>query len=155
MDAHRRTLFALGSTLGLAAIGFKAHAQDDVASSRSSLAGRKFSLQGDVLPFPGDTIICHIAQFTQLSKDLIALRDSLKALPHATTKFRYLPPSSYHMTVFECDSIGRRKPGIWFEDLPLDASRKLVEEYLVARLKDFDLDAQLPIRMRVDLTSQP
>lgn len=115
----------------------------------SILSGNKFAADGRPLYFPGCTIICHVALFTPLSKLLIGIRDEFKRQPYAH-KLAFLPPSSYHMTVFEGDSPGRRKPLGWFQGVALNASRADVARHVAERLRAFDLDCQLPLKLRVN-----
>lgn len=61
--------------------------------------GGKFDHQGRVLPWPGNTIICHIDQESAAFAALVALQNQIKQSKFAEN-FTFLPPPSFHMTVF-------------------------------------------------------
>ena len=63
-------------------------------------SGGKFTPDGAVLPFPGNTIICHIDRASTAFSALVALQDALKSSRFAQ-HFAFLPPESLHMTVFQ------------------------------------------------------
>lgn len=116
--------------------------------------GRKFTTDGAVRGFAGNTIICHLPQQGPDSAAFNTLLDIYRTaadypfLSQATL----LPPSSYHMTVFGgANDQGRGKAGQWPEgmaaDLPLEACHRLMAE----RLKGFRSGLTLPVRMKVDL----
>jgi hypothetical protein len=62
-------------------------------------AGGKFGVAGEALPFPGNTIICHIDPGSVAFAALCELQDALMALPSAR-HFTFLPKPSFHMTIF-------------------------------------------------------
>jgi hypothetical protein len=111
--------------------------------------GKKFGFDGRAQRFPGNTIICHL---NQPGRQLDALQQVYADL-HAKIgdeQMTWLPPSSYHMTVFDGALNARRLPGAWPHGLPLDASIDECNEYLANRLRHFDLDFAPPIRMVPD-----
>lgn len=61
--------------------------------------GGKFAFDGHVLAFPGNTFICHIDPASKAYATLCALQDVIRSGP-AGDYFTYLPPLSFHMTVF-------------------------------------------------------
>ena len=61
--------------------------------------GGKFNLEGEVLPYPGNTFICHIDPDSAFYQSLVNLQDAIRALPHADC-MAFLPQPSFHMTVF-------------------------------------------------------
>lgn len=61
--------------------------------------GGKFDHKGRVLPWPGNTIICHIDQESAAFAALVALQNQIKQSKFAEN-FTFLPPPSFHMTVF-------------------------------------------------------
>jgi hypothetical protein len=61
--------------------------------------GGKFASDGRVLPFPGNTFLCHIDQQSQFYAALCAVQDALRKLPQAD-HFTFLPKPSFHMTIF-------------------------------------------------------
>jgi hypothetical protein len=108
----------------------------------------KFDKDGNVQPFPGNTIVCHLAQSSALYASLLGLYEKLRAsrLSHL---YALLPPPSWHMTVFEgvCDQV--RKPGYWPSDVPSDAPLADCTAHFAARLAAFDLRCDPPYRMCV------
>jgi hypothetical protein len=113
---------------------------------------RKFSAEGKVLPFAGNTILCHVPQqgdgFDRFDRLLTIYRE----LPdHAfSRKLAILPTSSYHMTVLDgANQDNRRKPS-WPTLFPRDASLESCSKALIERLRDFRLHCELPLRMIVD-----
>jgi hypothetical protein len=62
--------------------------------------GGKFDHNGQVLAWPGNTIICHVDSSTPEHKTLTRIQKQLKAGPHANA-FAFLPPDSFHMTIMD------------------------------------------------------
>lgn len=62
--------------------------------------GGKFTKNGDVLAFPGNTFVCHVMPDTPSHHAIVRLQEALKTAPFAKY-FSFLPPSSFHMTVFQ------------------------------------------------------
>lgn len=62
-------------------------------------AGGKFDPDGNVLPFPGNTFLCHLDRTSTAYQAVAELRDALLSLPSAGY-FTFLPAPSLHMTVF-------------------------------------------------------
>jgi hypothetical protein len=67
---------------------------------RPGAIGTKFSPDGAVLRDPGCTLICHIDQDSYVHAALVRAQEALKAGPFARD-FTYLPPASFHMTIFD------------------------------------------------------
>lgn len=59
----------------------------------------KFTVDGDVLPFPGNTFLCHIDPKSDAYDALCRIQDTLMSGPHAS-HFAFLPKPSFHMTIF-------------------------------------------------------
>ncbi|MGO6747745.1 DUF1868 domain-containing protein [Rhizobium ruizarguesonis] len=110
--------------------------------------GQKFDVDGAVRPFAGNTIICHLNETSPLQEPLKALYAELETSGLASL-YTLLPPSSWHMTVFEgiCDQV--RKPEYWPLELSLDASLTECNAFFENRLNDFDCDFSAPIRMSI------
>ncbi len=79
--------------------------------------------------FPGNTVICHIPQDSATFQLLLRVRREAEAQPWGK-KYSFLPPSSYHMTVFDgvCDQM--RVSANWTSKLPLDAPLEQVDDLL-------------------------
>ncbi|KAH0489691.1 hypothetical protein TgHK011_010109 [Trichoderma gracile] len=119
-----------------------------IHSGNAQWAGEKFDTNGNVLPFPGNTIISHLPQDSHLYKALLPIHEKLQQ-SRFTKSYALLPPTSWHMTIFEgvCDQ--RRKPGIWPNDLPLDAPLQRCHDLFHEKLSDFDLRIKPPLKMAV------
>lgn len=79
----------------------------------------KFDSAGNALPYPGNTIICSVPSGTPCHAALIQLQRGLEASPSAAA-FAFLPPGSFHMTLFRGVNHRRRLAEEWPRDLPLD-----------------------------------
>lgn len=110
--------------------------------------GLKFYRDGTVRCFPGNTIICHVPRPGTLWNALIAVRDQLSD-GDDTGHLTFLPPESYHMTVFEGATDHARTTGFWPADLPPDLPIGICTRYLGRKLTRFDLACELPLRMSV------
>lgn len=119
--------------------------------------GRKFSIDGRVLPFAGNTVICHLPQQGEHSAAFDAMLDIYREVPahRFARKIALLPPSSYHMTVFGGANDRPRTRDSWPADLPLDMPIAECSRLLAERLKGANLHLALPIRMRIDLDQHP
>ncbi|WP_349970084.1 DUF1868 domain-containing protein [Pseudomonas caspiana] len=110
---------------------------------------RKFLENGKARPFAGNTIISQIPLRTPINEALTVVRNTI-----ATYDFSHclslLPPSSYHMTVFEGVIDEKRKAPFWPSDVPPDASIQACTQHFIARLKDFFIDKNFQIRMQID-----
>ncbi|KAH6608181.1 hypothetical protein Trco_004494 [Trichoderma cornu-damae] len=126
----------------------KTNAPGSVHAETARWTGKKFNGKGQVLPFPGNTIICHLPLVSALHKALLPIHERLQS-SRFTEFYALLPPSSWHMTIFEgvCDQM--RKPGIWPKDLPLDAPLARCNDLFSDKLSKFDLGLQTPLRIAV------
>jgi len=106
--------------------------------------GGKFTPDGEVLPFPGNTVICHIDPKSDVHAALCEMQDEVRHSDFGAL-FTYLPPASLHMTVFQ--GISPDSP-VWPEGVPKGASRDEVTSVLKTRLAGHDL----PQRRRVRAT---
>lgn len=88
--------------------------------------GQKFSPEGQVIGYAGNTFLCHIPA-GPAHMALTAAAERLRAGPLAGA-FAFLPPSSYHMTVFEGVTDRDRTNGRWPDwidpSAPVDATTK-------------------------------
>jgi hypothetical protein len=97
-------------------------------------AGAKFTPQGHVLPWRGNTIICHINRDSPAHAALCDTQSALRDSPLAR-HFTYLPPASFHMTVFQGVSNGSD----WPEGVPPDATMEQADKALADRLEGIDV----------------
>jgi hypothetical protein len=80
----------------------------------------KFRRNGAVLPFPGLTVVCHIPPSSDTFAALVGIQEALKGQAFAE-HFTYLPPSSFHMTLFDVANETTRGTQAWPENVPADA----------------------------------
>lgn len=87
-----------------------------------SYVSRKFDASGAVLPFPGNTFICHVPPGSVAHGALTEASRALQAGSVAAA-FSFLPPSSFHMTVFEgvCDADRNGDADRWPSGIRRDA----------------------------------
>lgn len=109
---------------------------------------QKFDAHGNVLRFPGNTLICHLPLFTPVSDALTAVRDRIKAGPCADA-LAMLPPESYHMTVFEGVNDQNRTRERRPAELPLNVTLAECTQHMSNKLRAFDLGCELPLRMKL------
>ncbi len=97
--------------------------------------GNKFYKDGSVRQFPGNTIICFADPDGQAYKDAEWVQNEILKEPYGH-KFAMLPPSSFHMTVFEllCDEV--REKSHWSFKLSLDASLIETDKFFIDAFKD-------------------
>jgi hypothetical protein len=76
------------------------------AESHTRAVGTKFHEDGQVRHFPGNTVVSHILENNQLFNEVIWAQSEIMRLPFSS-KYSFLPPHSFHMTVFEllCDQV--------------------------------------------------
>jgi len=119
--------------------------------------GRKFSADGRVLPFAGNTVICHLPQQGENAAIFDAMLDIYRDVPahRFSRKIALLPPSSYHMTIFGGANDRPRMRESWPADIPFDMPIDECNRMLADRLVRADLHVALPIRMRIDLDQHP
>lgn len=110
----------------------------------------KFDPDGNVQHFPGNTIISHLSPSSEpeLYNSMLALYDKLKN-SHLSHLYTLLPPSSWHMTVFDgvCDQV--REPSRWPNDLSIDASLQECTSLFGKKLSSFDLQCDPPYRLSI------
>lgn len=107
--------------------------------------GQKFTPEGKVMPFAGNTFLCHIPQ-GPAHEALTATAAHLRAAA-PTGAYAYLPPASYHMTVFEGVTDRDRTDGRWPEDLDPTLPVEAVSECYLPRLSGLDLPRASCIRL--------
>lgn len=108
----------------------------------------KFGTDGLVKPFPGNTIICHLSHGSELFSQLMKLYEVLSNHENSTL-YTLLPPSSWHMTVFEgvCDQV--RREGFWPDDIPADAPLEFCTEHFRQQLSRFELQTRPPFQLKI------
>ncbi|OAA61294.1 RNA ligase/cyclic nucleotide phosphodiesterase [Niveomyces insectorum RCEF 264] len=115
----------------------------------------KFSADGVVQRYRGNTTLCHIPADAPILAGLRATYDAFAAHPTLARKICLLPPSSWHMTVLDGVREAECEPGMWPEGRekePLDACTQAFAASLQQQLTAAALAAeglQPPYRMRV------
>lgn len=107
--------------------------------------GGKFSPDGQALPFPGNTILCHIDPRSRAHEALVTFQQQARSA-HWAGNFSFLPPSSFHMTVFEGVCMNAAYRNDWPEGVPVEASRDEVSAILLDRLQGLRLPERHVIR---------
>lgn len=107
--------------------------------------GGKFSPEGAPLPFSGNTILCHIDPASPAHRALVEMQERCKAADWAAN-FAFLPPASFHMTVFEGVCMNPIYRDDWPRDLPQEASRDKVSQLLLDRLCDLRLPSRAIVK---------
>ncbi len=97
--------------------------------------GGKFTPVGAVLPFPGNTVLCHIDPKSDVHAALCEMQEEVRRSDFGAL-FTYLPPASLHMTVFQGIGPDERN---WPEGIPQDAPRDAVTAVFLERLSGQDL----------------
>ncbi|KAJ9160928.1 DUF1868-domain-containing protein [Coniochaeta hoffmannii] len=122
--------------------------QDEASPRYPAGIPGKFDKDGNVQRFPGNTIVCHLSQSSDLYASLLGLYQKLRASPHAHL-YTLLPPPSWHMTLFEGVADQVRQPAYWPSDLPLDTPLAECTDHFAKKLALFDLQCDPPYRMCV------
>ena len=107
--------------------------------------GKKFDQAGTPLHDPGCTVICHVPRPSDAFDALVKAQDRLKAGPFADG-FAFLPPASFHMTVFDVFiESGRHRERIptW---LGMDAGVAAITEDVLASLENLPVEQDFAIR---------
>ncbi|KAB5578662.1 RNA ligase/cyclic nucleotide phosphodiesterase [Coniochaeta sp. 2T2.1] len=113
----------------------------------------KFSADGVVQRFPGNTTVCHIAPDSVLQAGLYKVHATLGAHPILSRRIHLLPPSSWHMTVLDGVREAEREPGMWPADMAKQSLAECTAEF-APRLRRLGLALESeglapPYRMRV------
>lgn len=107
--------------------------------------GGKFTPEGRLLIWPGNTMICHIDPESDAHAALVEIQQGLKAGPHAAS-FTFLPAESLHMTVFQGISGPFANRFDWPEGVDKEATRNQVTRVLKDRLDGIGLPQARRIR---------
>jgi hypothetical protein len=109
----------------------------------------KFNPDGSRRPFAGNTVICHLQPQGATRDAVERIATDLKR-SSLMRKISLLPPASYHMTVYPgVNDQGRDITG-WPSYVPKDASIEECSRIVGERMRQFHLESQLPLRMKVD-----
>jgi hypothetical protein len=98
--------------------------------------GSRYNADGEFLPEPGNTVVCHLVEGSQTEKAIIATRQRFLDMPEAP-QLAFTPVFSLHMTVFQGIIEFRRALPYWPENMPLDTPIDVMTEYYRQRLSAF------------------
>ena len=77
----------------------------------------KFSPKGKVQFWPGCSIICKISLNSKLHQAITVLQSQLiKIVP--SDAYTFLPPSSFHITLFDCCNASTMNTSCWPKGIP-------------------------------------
>ena len=111
-------------------------------------AENKFDNEGNALPFPGCTIISNIPLNTDLSDKIISLQKKIKNFNPEKTYF-YLPPSSFHMTLFDCCNFNTKNTNYWPSDIDPDMDYKDIAIELNKRIQNYIFPEELNLKLKM------
>ncbi len=111
-------------------------------------AENKFDDQGNTLPFPGCTIICNIPLNTYLSNQIISFQKNIEKFNPEKTYF-YLPPSSFHMTLFDCCNLNTKNTNYWPSDIDPDMDYKDIAIELNKRIEKYIFPEELNLKLKM------
>jgi hypothetical protein len=118
-------------------------------SRYTPFVGSKFYSDGTARTFPGNTIICFVDphRHANVFQECVWAQEQLQGM-QCRYKFSFLPPDSFHMTVFEllCDQV--RTPQKWSRFLPLSASLEETDRFFLSTVSETPAPAGFRIRYR-------
>ena len=109
--------------------------------------GGKFTPDGAVQFWPGNTFICHVDRASAAYEAILELQEELKKSVF-NRFFTFLPPPSFHMTIYQGLSPGMAAGRGWPADLPKDLSRDEITNHLLERVVPLELPSSY--RVKVD-----
>ena len=111
-------------------------------------AENKFDDRGNPLPFPGCTIICNIPLNTSLSDQIISLQKNIENFNPEKTYF-YLPPSSFHMTLFDCCNFNTKNTNYWPSNIDPDIDYKDIAIELNKRIQNYIFPKEFNLKLKM------
>ncbi len=108
--------------------------------------GGKFSTDGAVQHWPGNTFVCHVDRSSSAFEAIRALQEEVKKSPF-NPFFTFLPPPSFHMTVYQGLSPGMTADTGWPRGIPTGQSRDEVSAALLQRLDGVSLPTSYKIKV--------
>lgn len=108
--------------------------------------GVRLGPDGRFRPIAGNTIVRHVTRPSRSMEILKGVQEALKAAPYGD-HFTYLPPDSFHMTVFEGVIDDRRQQHHWPDGVSYSAPIEETTALYRGRLETFEAPA--PFAMTV------
>ncbi|MEM9060985.1 MAG: DUF1868 domain-containing protein [Pseudomonadota bacterium] len=109
-------------------------------------SGEKFHPDGAVQLWPGNTFICHIDRESDAYAAMLEIQECLMRSEFAKF-YAFLPPPSFHMTVFQGISPETRPGTLWPEGAAPDLSR----DAITALMRERTVGLALPSEFRVSV----
>ena len=110
-------------------------------------AENKFDNKGNPISFPGCTIICNIPINTDLSNQIISFQKKIENFNPKKTYF-YLPPSSFHMTLFDCCNLNTKNTNYWPSDIDPDMDYKDIAVELNKKIENYNFPKQFNLKLK-------
>tara|TARA_Y100000590_G_C15497138_1_gene930110 strand:+ start:132 stop:851 length:720 start_codon:yes stop_codon:yes gene_type:complete len=110
-------------------------------------AENKFDNKGKPLPFSGCTIICNIPINTDLSKEITNFQKKIENFNPKQAYF-YLPPSSFHMTLFDCCNVNTENTKYWPENIDQNLNYNQIAIELNKRIENFVFPSELNMKLK-------
>ena len=107
----------------------------------------KFDQKGNPLSFPGCTIICNIPLNTDLSNQIISFQNNIENFNPKKTYF-YLPPSSFHMTLFDCCNLNTKNTNYWPSDIDPDMDYKDIAVELNKKIENYNFPKEFNLKLK-------
>ena len=111
-------------------------------------ADNKFDDKGKALLWPGCTIICQIPLHSDLSNEITNFQKKLKYF-NPKEIYSYLPPSSFHMTLFDCCNVNTRNTKYWPEGIDKNLDYQVVATELNKRIKNYIFPEKLNLKLKM------
>ena len=109
---------------------------------------KKFDSKGKAISFSGCTIICKIPKDSKLSKKITNIQSLLKKF-NPKRKYTYLPPSSFHMTVFDCCNSSTKNTKYWPKGINKSKNYEIISKELNKRIKNFNFPKKFNLKPKM------
>jgi len=108
----------------------------------------KFDEKGNHLPYPGCSIICNIPLNTHLSNEIISFQKNIENFNPKKT-YSYLPPSSFHMTLFDCCNLNTKNTNFWPSNVDPNMDHKDIAVELNKRIQNYIFPEKLNLKLKM------
>jgi hypothetical protein len=108
----------------------------------------KFDEKGNHLPYPGCSIICKIPLNTHLSNEIISFQKNIENFNPKKT-YSYLPPSSFHMTLFDCCNLNTKNTNFWPSNVDPNMDHKDIAVELNKRIQNYIFPKKLNLKLKM------
>jgi len=107
--------------------------------------GRKFDASGQPLECAGNTLLCHVDETSDVFRALSTAQNALKTCAYAQA-FSFLPPRSFHMTIFEGVIDYARDESRWPSGLSNKETVHAATHFLSSRLEGLDIPQRFQLK---------